>query len=126
MNDLNILAIISYLICGYIICDLTYNHILYLTPPILHLSFAPKCIQFHEDYVAWHELHGTCHPVIVLFLLVHFAVGLHVPFSISLFEILSHFFNISWDAARAHMGTHCWELEIDWEMWASPKHQIMW
>ena len=72
------------------------------------------------------ELHGTCCSVIVLFLLVCFAVGLQVCFSISLFEVLPHFFNISGDTARAHMGTHCWEVKIDWEMRASPKHQIMW
>ena len=124
-DDLNIPAIIWYLVCGYVICALMYNYILYLTPLILHLSFALECIQFHEDYVSWHELHGICCPVIVTFLPAHFAVGLEVCFSISLFEILSHFFNISWDVVGAHMGAHCWKVEIDWETWASPKHQIM-
>ena len=110
----------------YVICNLTYNHLLCLAPPILHLSLALECVQLHKDYVAWHELHSTCCSVIVPFLLVCFAVGLQACFSIGLFEVLPHFFNISWDMARAHMGTHCQKVEIDWETWASLNHQIMW
>ena len=124
VDDLNIPTIVSYLVCGYIICNLTYNHILCLAPLILHLSLGLECIQLHEDYVTWHELHCTCHSVIVLFLQVFFTVGLQVCFSISLFEALPHFFNISWDVARAHMDAHCWKVEINWKMWASPKHQM--
>ena len=126
MNNLNIAAIVLYLVCGYVICDLMYNHILCLTPLILHLYLTLECIQLHKDCVAWHELHGTCHSVISPFLSVCFAVGLQVHFSISFFEVLPHFFNISWDGAGVHMGAHCWKVEIDWETWASPKHQIMW
>ena len=128
VDDLNIPAVILYLIHGYIICDLTYNHILCLTPPIHHLSFALECIQLHEDYVAWHELHSTCHSVIIPLLPVCFAVGLQVHLSVSLFEALPDFFNISWDAARAHMGAYCQKVEIvTGRCRCLPsKHQIMW
>ena len=121
----NIPAIISYLVCGYVICHLTYNHILCLAPLILHLSLALECIQLHEDYFTWHELHGTSCPVIVPFLPVCFAVGLKVRFNISLLKALSYFSNVRGDMAGVHMGTHCLEKEIHWEMWAFPKHQIM-
>ena len=126
VDDLNIPAGVSYLIRGHVICNLTHYHVLSLAPPIFHLSLALECIQFHEDYITRHELHGTSCSIIIPFLPVRFAVGWQVHFSISLFEALSYFFNISWDTARVHMSTPCWKIEMDWEMWAPPKHQIMW
>ena len=44
MDDLNIPAIISHLVCGHIICDLMHDHIFSLTPLTFHLSLAPECI----------------------------------------------------------------------------------
>ena len=122
VDDLHIPAIVSYLVCGHVICDLTHYHVLSLAPLIFHLSLALEHIQFHEDY---YELYSPSCSVIIPFLPVCFAVGLQVHFSISLFEAL-YFFNTSWDMARVHMSTPRWKIEIDWEMRVPPKHQIMW
>ena len=126
VDDLNIPTVISYFICGHVVWDLTHYHILSLTPPIFHLSLALECIQLHKDYITQHELHSASHSVIIPFLPVHFTVGLLVCFSISLFEALSYFFNISQDMVRAHMSAPHWKIEINWEMLVPPKHQIMW
>ena len=126
VGDLNVPAIISHLICGYIICDLMHHHILSFALPIFHLPFSLERIQFHEDHITWHELHGTSHSIIIPFLPVCFAVGLQVRFDVSFFEVSPHFFNICGDTVGAHMSAPCWEVEIHWEMRASPKHHIMW
>ena len=104
VDDLNIPTIISHLVCGHVICDLMDDHILSLTPPIFHLSLPLECIQFHEDQVIRHQLHGTSRSIIIPLLPVHFAVGLSVCFSVSFFEASSHFFNIHGDMVGMHMG----------------------
>ena len=89
VDNLDIPAIISYLIHGHIICNLMYYHILHLTPLILHLPFALECICLHKHDVTWHELHGTGSSVMVLFLPICFTIGLVLCFSISFFEALN-------------------------------------
>ena len=77
--------------------NLMHNYVLYLTPLVLHLPLSLEFVCLHEHDITWHELHGTCSPVIVPFLFFHLTVRFELCFSIGFFEVLLHFFNIGGD-----------------------------
>ena len=73
----------------------------------------------------WHELHGIGTSVVVPFLLVDLTIGLVLHFSMGFFEALPYLFYMSGDSVGPHMGAHSQKIEIHWEAWAPPNHQVV-